>query len=401
MSDVVIRAGRVVCPLSGIDGPGSVSIQRNRIQSVKLRPTESRQSSAAPPLSASRDSAGASSSDNEDAEREPDFDFPHGVLLPGLIDLHAHPANAGSVFGVPPDKAILGRGVTTVMSQGDAGSGNVDAYIATTIRESETRVLLAINLSRVGESTERGCFEDLDDADVDQCVLAIDRHREFIPAIAVNVSHNACGQTDPREIFRRGLEASRQSGLPILFGMRRPEDWPLDDQLRQLRAGDVVTYCFRQEPHCIVQHGDVLQCVRDAQQRGVLFDVGHGTASFSFPVAETAIRMGFLPDTISTDLQSRHLDQESVHDLASVLTKLVAAGMPETRAFGAVTSVPARALGLSGVGKLVPGDCADLVVLRRQAEQLLSDTHSNSRTAARYSPQLVVRNGKVQDFANN
>ncbi|MDA1015900.1 MAG: hypothetical protein O3A00_15770 [Planctomycetota bacterium] len=376
-----VRAGRIVCPASGWDGPGSVSIRGDRIQSIALdghRPQ------------VANDDVGHSPSVDE-----PTYDFPDGILLPGLIDLHAHPANAGSVFGVNPDTWIMSRGTTTVMSQGDAGADNVDDYVASTIRASRTRILLAINLSRIGESTAAGCFENLADADVEACVRAVERHREFIPAIAVNVSHNACGRTDPREILRRGLSAANQTGLPILFGMRRPEDWPLADQLEQLRPGDIVTYCFRQQPHCIVDRGDVLPCLRDAQDRGILFDVGHGTASFSFSVAETAIRGGFLPNTISTDLQLRHVNQEPTHDLAGVVSKLIAAGMTEAAAFAAVTLTPARILQLGEVGRLVPGGLADLVVLQRQDRQPLGDACGESRTAARYVSQLVVRNGEA------
>ncbi len=134
MTTRIIRAGRVVCPLSGIDGPRQVVVRGTKIVAVEV------------------------GTDSNTADADAMLDFPDGVLLPGLVDLHAHPANANSVFGVTPDEFILPQGVTTVMSQGDAGADNVDDYVERTIRASRTRVLLAINLSRVGESTKRGCF---------------------------------------------------------------------------------------------------------------------------------------------------------------------------------------------------------------------------------------------------
>ena len=72
------------------------------------------------------------------------------ILLPGLIDIHAHPARSGSIYGVDPDRQMLPFGVTTVLSQGDAGSQNIDAFVKETIRASQTRVKLAINISSVG-----------------------------------------------------------------------------------------------------------------------------------------------------------------------------------------------------------------------------------------------------------
>lgn len=371
MTTHLVRAGRVVCPLSGVDAPGQVVVRGSRIEAVET---------------------GADCSTKAGHEL---LDFPDGILLPGLIDLHAHPAVANSVFGVPPDEHMLTQGVTTVMSQGDAGADNVDDYIVRTVCSSRARVLLAINLSRIGESTERGCFENPDDADVSACVDAVARHPEVVRAVSVNASHHACGSTEPREMLRRGLLVAEETKLPLLYGMRRPEDWPLAEQLELLRPGDIVTYCFRREPHCIVENGRVLDCVQEARRRGVLFDVGHGTASFSFEVAEAAIHDGFLPDTISTDMQARHLQARHLqlsprHSLSLVMSKLLAAGMAETDVFRAVTATPARLLGLAGpVGCLQAGASADLVVLKRLPTEQLEDAHGQSRSGHVWTVERV------------
>ena len=119
--DLMISAGRVVCTESGIDGPGYVAIRGDRIVAVEQLNEPN------------VDRAAANSQ----------FDFPDGILLPGLIDLHAHPANSGSVFGVAPDDHIVPYGTTTVLSQGDAGAFTIDQYVEDTISASKTRVLLA------------------------------------------------------------------------------------------------------------------------------------------------------------------------------------------------------------------------------------------------------------------
>lgn len=367
--DLIIEAGRVVDPRSGRDEPGSVCVRDGRIcQTV---------------------------SEQRSAERI--IRCPKGILLPGLIDLHAHPACADSVFGVDPDSRILACGTTTVMSQGDAGADNIDDYLQRTIRASKTRVILAINLSRVGESTLAGCLENLEDADVDACVAAIKKHRKSVWGIAVNVSHDACGSTDPREVLSRGIEAAERVDLPILFGMRRPQDWPLADQLELLRPGDVVTYCFRREPHCIVESGRVLPEVRTAKERGILFDVGHGTASFDFEVAEAAIADGFLPDTISTDLQKRHIDDGIRHDLPLVMSKLWAAGMSERDVIHAVTVAPAAVLRIGNeVGTLEAGKCADLVVLKAtERQEPLSDWSGKVRNGIIWQADCTIRAGEI------
>jgi len=178
--------------------------------------------------------------------------------------------------------------------------------------------------------------------------------------------------------------------------MRRPEDWPLAEQLALLRPGDIVTYCFRREPHCIVENDRVLACVLEARQRGVLFDVGHGTASFSLNVAEAAISDGFLPDTISTDLQIRHLDRQPLeHDLPLVMSKLRAAGMPDDDIFAAVTSRPAGLLSKDAeFGSLAVGSVADLAVLTCSESRTLSDAHGRTKPGPVWSTIFTMRDGQ-------
>ncbi len=140
--DLLIRAGRVFCAATGLDGPGGVAIRGDRIVA-----------------------AGA----DVDGHAKQSLEFPDALLAPGLVDLHAHPAKSGSKFGVDPDLEFLPRGVTTVLSQGDAGADNWPAYRRETIEGSRARVRLAINLSKYGEPEGGPCFRDADWLDADAC----------------------------------------------------------------------------------------------------------------------------------------------------------------------------------------------------------------------------------------
>jgi dihydroorotase len=374
--DLLIRAGRVVCPATGIDSPGEVAIWGERIAAVGRTVPGN-----CPRL----------------------LDFPDAILLPGLIDMHAHPACSGSIYGVEPDRHMLTRGTTTVVSQGDSGAGNCESYIRETIERSKTHVILAINLSSGGESGPGGCFESLDAIDIAACVSAIGRFRKHIWAIAINTSRNCCGATDPREVMRRGLRAAEETGLPILYGMRCPEDWPFDEQLALLRRGDVVTYCFRSPPHGVVARGHVHPAVRAARERGILFDVGHGRASFDFNVAEAAIKDGFAPDTISTDLQRGHIGQTPVHDLPLVMSKLRAGGISEREVFAAATARPARILGLADkIGTLKVGSRADVALLcwYDQGDPLV-DVNGQSRPGGRWETAATIRSGRIVEECGN
>jgi dihydroorotase len=319
------------------------------------------------------------------------------ILLPGLIDIHAHPARDGSVYGVDPDRQMLPHGVTTVLSQGDAGSNSIDTFVEETIRASQTRVKLAINISSVGESTSQGCLSDPSWLDPEACLAAIERHQDHVAAVAINASRAACGEQDPRPILAAAIEVAAAAGLPLLYGMRPDQEWPFEDQLGQLRPGDLVTYIFRRTPHCILtSEGMIHPALPAARTRGILFDVGHGCGSFDFEVACQAIEQGFPPDTISTDLQREHLRDPTPHTLPGVMAKLEAAGMDREAIMRAVTCRPAGYLADPRVpGKLKVGCPADLCALQWSTERVpLADTSGNTRQGHVPRLLLVVRGGK-------
>ncbi len=372
--DLVIHAGRVICPATGLDGPGAVAIVGDRIAAAGPR---------------------------VDGPAHEVLRLPDAVVLPGLVDLHAHPARGESRYGVDPDLHLLPYGTTTVLAQGEAGALNLARYLDTVIERSRTRVRLAINLSRRGEATDGGCCEAREDVDGAACAAAVRavarNDGRAIWGIAVNVSRNTCGRTDPRAVMAEGLAAAGETGLPLLFGARRDDDWSFAEQLALLRAGDVLTYCFSDCPEGLLAGDRIRDEAWAARERGVLFDVGHGMASFSFRVAEQAMAEGFLPDAISTDRYRRHLGLSPRHDLPRTLSKLLAVGMTERDAFARVTARPAAILGLGGeAGTLAPGACADLAALAwNPGAPPLRDTSGAERPGGVWEPVLTVRAGAV------
>ena len=175
-------------------------------------------------------------------------------------------------------------------------------------------------------------------------------------------------------------------------------DVPFDEQLALLRPGDIVTYCFSGTPENLLDDatGQVRASVREARERGVIFDVGHGMQSFDWRIADAAIAQGFPPDTISTDQYRRHVGAEPPHDMARTLSKLIAAGMPELDAFHAATWRPADVLGVtSEVGTLRVGGIGDLVAIRHDPDGRLADTGGVARAGGCWEPVLVALAGEV------
>ncbi len=372
--ELLVKASRVFSADLGLDGPGAVAINEGRIV--------------------------AAGPDATDRIAQETIDLGDAVLLPGLVDLHAHPDKRpnGSRYGVDPDKELLVRGTTTVLSQGDAGSTDLNAYKASTIGTSRTRILLAINLSRFGEQGDKPSLEDHAALDVERIVRAAQRDNGRLWGIAVNTMAAVTGSNDPRWILSRAIEASEAADGPLLFGTRHAADVRIDDQLALLREGDVVTYAFAGGPENILDDatGKVRDSVRAARDRGVIFDVGHGMMSFDWTIAEAAIAQGFPPDTISTDSYNKHIGSDPRHDLPRVLSKMIAAGMPEADAFRATTWRPAEVLRVTPeIGSLGAGALADLCGLRWNPDGRLADTGGVMRAGGCWEPVFVAHGGEV------
>ena len=132
--------------------------------------------------------------------------------------------------------------------------------------------------------------------------------------------------------------------------------------LELLDPGDIVTHCFNGKPGGNILDDDHIYALAEkCAAGGVVLDVGHGAASYSFKVAEVAIKRGLLPQTISTDLHLRCLEHP-VWDLATTMAKLLAAGMPFEDVVAAATLRPMAVVGLPTAGLLAPGRRAELTV---------------------------------------
>ena len=369
--DLLIRAGRVFCADTGLDGPGAVAVSNERV---------------------------AASGQHVEGTASEMLDFPDAVLLPGFVDLHAHPAPSLWKYGIDPDILMLPRGTTTILSQGDAGANNWDHYKDIMVEPASMRIRMALSAAVGGEEEEGAVFRNLEDVDIEECVRAVEGDPELIWGIAVNAAGAATAGHDPRIVMGRVLEMAERTGKPLLYGVRwDPFDWPVDEQLALLRPGDVVTYCFHVGPGGLAPSGRVVDAVWEAKERGVKFDIGHGMSSFNFDVAETAVREGFLPDSISTDFYVRHAHSSPRHDMPRTMSKLMAVGMSDTDAFERATLRPAQTLELDGeVGTLKPGSIADLAVIRwNAAAPPLVDVDGNERPGGCWEPVATVREGRV------
>ncbi|BDN94142.1 MULTISPECIES: amidohydrolase/deacetylase family metallohydrolase [Aeromonas] len=300
----------------------------------------------------------------------------------GWIDGHTHCYPASPIYHDEPDKVGVESGVTTVIDAGSTGADDVDDFqrLAATCK---TRVHALLNISRIGLLRQN---ELADPADIDPALAqaAIRRHPGFIVGIKARMSGSVVGESglQPLRMAKQIQQANGNLPLMVHVGNTPPD---LDEIVALLGDGDLLTHCFNGKPNRILTPaGELRQAVREAMRRGLLLDIGHGGASFSFEVAELAIAQGILPHTISSDIYCKNRIKGPVYSLAHVMSKFFAIGMTLEQVLACVTHQAADALRLPGKGRLEVGADADITLFQVSCGPILfTDTEAGTRNGDR------------------
>src|SRR6267378_1759782 len=147
------------------------------------------------------------------------------------------------------------------------------------------------------------------------------------------------------------------------FGTFRPERPFQDLVLKKLRPGDIYTHTYLGAVPMLDDAGKVNKYLFEARQRGIIFDVGHGGGSFLFRQAIPAMKQGFIPDSISTDLHAGSMNA-GMKDMLNVMDKFLAMGMSLDDVVLRSTWNPAKEIQHEELGNLSVGSPADVAVLR-------------------------------------
>ncbi|MEP7120178.1 MAG: amidohydrolase/deacetylase family metallohydrolase [Byssovorax sp.] len=375
--DLLIAHGRVLDPASGRDGSFDVAITGGRIARIapSIDPSTAK---------AVIDAAGL-------------------TVTPGLIDLHTHvyageQANhylSDSPLAARVDEVAPRSCTTTVVDAGSTGHRTFEAFEQKIIARSSTRVLAFLNI--VGAGMRGGRFEQ-DPADLDARATAamIARHRGEI--VGIKVAHWAGPGWEP---VSRAVEAGTSAGVRVMvdFGGHIPELSLEELLMRRLRPGDVLTHVYADvhgRTPIVDERGALRPYVRAARERGIFFDLGYGGASFVFRQARPALLQGLWPDSVSTDMHRSSL-HGSMHDLPTVLSKLLALGIDLPELIRRSAATPAAMIGRTDLGRLVEGGEADVALLRVESGRFDFTDVEKARIegSRRLTCQVTVRDGKV------
>lgn len=364
---IVIKGGHVVDPKNGINAVMDIAIA----PAPDMRPLIWAQA-----LSESQEGKIAKIAEHIDPNLAVQVIDATGLyVVPGLIDIHSHnfwghdgERQMNGPRGLPPDGFTFRSGVTTVVDAGGSGWRTFPLFKRQTIERSQTRVLAMLNI--VGEGMRGGKYEqDIDDMDADSAAAVAQAYDDLI--VGIKLAHFSGHDWTPTD---RALAAGRMADIPIMvdFGSAQPY-LPLETLfLEKFRPGDIYTHCFGgnsstspngRESIVDVTTNEVKPYVWEAQQKGVVFDVGFGGASFLFAQGAPAIKSGFYPNSISTDIHVESMNN-AMKDMPNIMSLFMAMGMPFEAVIAASTWHPAQQINRENLGNLSVGSVADVAIFR-------------------------------------
>ena len=282
--DLLLKGGHVIDPANHIDRVMDVAVKAGKIAAVE------------PDIPAS--------------EAKKVVDVHDLYVTPGLIDIHVHIAQGGAPLNwfspdarshIRPYKIMsdlmLQSGVTTAVDAGTAGTDTFLAEKEEVTDHSQVRVLSWLNI--VADGMSGGLEQDVDQMDPEKCAATIRKYRNLI--VGVKTAHFwTTKPSDPEHPLWAGVDRAeacgRMAGVPIMVDFFPRPGRPYSELiLDKMRPGDIHTHVFAQQFPIILPDGKLNPIMWEARKRGVIFDVGHGGASFWFRNAMPAIQQGFLP----------------------------------------------------------------------------------------------------------
>jgi len=342
---LLLRGGHVIDPANDIDAVMDVSLRDGRVAAV---------------------------GDGLSAAEADVVDVSGYYVTPGLSDMHPHvylfdegPDNY--VGGIHADAHLFASGVTTTVDAGTAGWRNFEDFSRRCIGPSKVRILAFVNIAGPG-MVEASKEQDITEMRPVEAAAVAKAFPDLV--VGIKTAHyRASGDFDenhpPWESVDRAVEAAELCGKPVMvdFYPRPPERSYPDLLLKHLRPGDIHTHVFARQFPIVDEHCRINAFLREAREKGIFFDLGHGAGSFLFRNAVPALEDGFPPDSISTDLHMRNINGPVV-SMARTMSKLLNIGMPLQEVIRRSTVNPAAEINRPEIGTLTPGAVADVAVLK-------------------------------------
>jgi dihydroorotase len=374
--DLVIRHAQVIDPASGREDVADIMVSDGRITGIGVF---------------------------EETGTARVIDARGMIASPGWIDLHAHLFSGASAKGLDPDSQVgIATGVTTVVDAGTCGLYTWNTFRDSVIDVAKTRVLAFLNVSMVPTVLPK--HGDWSNFSQGKTIALAEHEAQQGRCVGIKVlaSQTHCGNlgTIPVELAR---QAARLSGTKLMvhIGNAPPV---IEDTLSLLDEGDIVTHCWHGKFGGLLgRDKKPLPETWAAVERGVRFDIGHGSASFSFETARYALDAGLPLHAISTDLHGGNVEGP-VYNMATTMTKLLHIGVSLPEVIRLSTQSPAELIDrCHELGSLAPGREADITLFRvvEGDFELMDSEKRIERASRRLVVTYTIRAGEVIEVTDH
>ena len=360
--DLILRGGRVIDPASGRNRKADVGIADGRIAAVKAGIKGTRRV----------------------------IDVSGALVLPGLIDTHAHVyRHVTGAFGLDADLCGVRSGVTTVVDQGGPSLMTLPGFRAFIVEPAKTRVLCFLSTYMVGglEGHRYPSLYGPEQVDVKRTAEVAVANADIVKGIKAHAEIGGASRWGC-QVLERAREIASKAKIPVYVhlgqlwpteGVDVDPDTVVKKMVPLMRKGDILAHPFTRHPGGFISEktGRLHPAVKKAVARGVRVDVGHG-AHFSFKMARAALEQGIRPFSLGADLHGYSIavpearadeiglpaNDRAPFGLCHAMTELLALGMALEDVVATVTSNAAEAIGMADeIGSLAKGRAADVSVV--------------------------------------
>jgi dihydroorotase len=313
------------------------------------------------------------------------------AISAGWVDVHAHVYKGVGNPSIDGDLIGPRTGVTVIVDAGSAGHltyGGFEEYI---VKKKDYAIFEFLNLGSVGVMGANDYAID-DFIEKAETVSCIEAHRSSIKGVKVRACKYVLKERG-REIVEDAKDVACRAGVPLMVHIGEPGP-TYAEVLACLDSGDIVTHCFHGKPGNILdgESHRVISAAVEAKERGVLFDVGHGAASFNYHVCQQSIRQGFLPDFIGTDLHRSSI-KEKVISLPVTMSKMLACGLDPEYVVDCVSRRPRQMLQIEDFqGDTLVGKRADFTLfsLSSESKEYIDSEGNPIRTTQQFYPYFTI-----------
>ena len=383
--DLVLKGGRILDPANQLDAVTDIGVNDGHIAAIGTIAAERGRESV---------------------------DCSGKLVTPGFIDGHVHFYASGHGGLESADEPGSKAGAATVIDGGSSGYLTFPDFKARHLVPPVTDAYCYLHHNPAGQITLPELWGPKLKVDYARIRETIRENRRYIVALkdrAVGAFVQGMGI--------EGVEKARQvcsdCGIPYAMhiGLELNDTVPdrelnafTRDVLRMLAPGDILTHaCTGKRGHIFREDGLFDREIRDAYERGVVFDCSNGVLNFSAESFRTGRERGFLPHILATD-NSPWGTRETVRNLGVVMSKFLALGVPLDRLVAMVTWNAAQAVGLhTSKGRLDVGRQADITVteLERGDYRFLDHLHGEVLFGDTLMvPRLTIIRGVIYPTVN-